>query len=214
MASTTDIWNMALSHIGHRANVVSSDPPDSTVEAGLCARFYPTARALAIESASWTFARTRAQLANVSNPSNTWAYAYAKPSDCLRPLRVISINALSVFHLSRDADMLFTLVPDEHEGAPFELEGSTILSNEPEAVLLYLRDVTDTGAYTPLFVLGLSQMLSSLLAGAIIKGKPGADARTDMLNQARATLASAATRDARTGGPQPDYMPAHLRARA
>ena len=40
MASDVDICNMALSHLGARAQISAIVPPDGSVEAGYCARFH------------------------------------------------------------------------------------------------------------------------------------------------------------------------------
>ena len=67
MASEVDVCNMALAHIGAESQVASIAPPDGSVEAGYCARFYPTARRVALESEAWTFAKKRETLAAVES---------------------------------------------------------------------------------------------------------------------------------------------------
>lgn len=179
MPSEVDFCNMALSHIGSDAVVAAIDPPDGSVEAGHCARFYPIARAELIEENAWGFARRRVALAEVTNPSDVWAYAYALPSSCLKPLRVLNSNTLSFAgfvppispYLTASEQAAF----DERGSAEFDIENGVLLTNEPNAVLLYLVDVIDTSRFTPSFNSALSYRLASFLAGPLIKGREGAE---------------------------------------
>lgn len=170
MASAVQICNMALSHIGSEARVSSISPPDGSVEAGHCATFYDLARTELLEPGNWAFALTRAALAQVTNPSTVWAYAYAKPSDCLRALR-IPRPSVSVTVFTQDA--VAAVHNDDRDGAAFDLEGDVLLTNEPDAALIYTRDVTDTTKFTASFTSTLSYLLASYLAGPIIKGSEG-----------------------------------------
>jgi len=93
--SEVTICNLALSHLGDTAQVVSIAPPDSSVQAQLCARFYSVARNALLEMAAWGFATRRVTLAQVTNPTldadgnGPWLYAYAAPSDLLNALAVV-----------------------------------------------------------------------------------------------------------------------------
>lgn len=98
--SEVTICNLALSHLGDIANVMSIAPPDSSVEAQLCANFYYIARNSLLEMASWGFATRRVTLAQVavnptfdSNGDGPWQFAYALPSDCLTALTVVPAGA-------------------------------------------------------------------------------------------------------------------------
>jgi hypothetical protein len=179
VASIADICNMALSHIGSEAVITSIAPTDGTMEAGKCAIFYPIARAEILQKAPWTWCKTRVELAQVTNPSSVWAYAYGLPSDCLSPLRVLQVSTyadLTVYPfapvITSDEMQLFT----ERGSAEFEVEGGTLLTHEPDAVLLYVRDITDTTKFSPACTVALSYLLASYLAGPILKGTEGVNA--------------------------------------
>ena len=60
------ICNLALSHLGDTAAVASIKPPDSSVQAQLCARFYWVARNALLEMAAWGFATRRVVLAKLT----------------------------------------------------------------------------------------------------------------------------------------------------
>lgn len=195
MASVVQICNMALSHIGSHATVSSISPPDGSVEAGYCATFYDQARAEMIEPGNWRFALARASLALLgTNPSESWAYAYAMPSNCMNPKRVLRKGAgLTVFN--QDV-MAFSFDPNDDAGADFAIEGDVLYTNEPEAVLVYVRDVTDTARFTPSFVTALSYLLASYIAGPIVKGNEGLKFGDAMRERAMALADIAATSSA------------------
>jgi hypothetical protein len=210
MASDVDICNMALSHLGADATVASISPPDGSAEAGHCARFYPIARRILIDAHSWTWAKTRATLAEVTNPSTVWTYAYALPSNCIRPLRVLQLSALSAL-VTTEPTILSLL--DERGSTQFDIESGVLLTHEPEAVLLYRRDVTDSSRFPPLATSALSLLLASYLAGPIIKGLEGANIGGKLRDQAMALLAKAAAADANSTVESNEFTPASLGAR-
>ena len=55
----------------------------------------PIARREVIEAANWSFAKSRALLAAVDNISTVWGYAYALPSNCIKPLRILGMKAVN-----------------------------------------------------------------------------------------------------------------------
>lgn len=206
MASVVQICNLALSHIGSDAIVTSIDPPDGSVEAGHCARFYDLARTAMLEAGHWAFARKRVELAEVTNTSDVWLYAYALPSDCLRPQIVLRLAADNVFSFER-----FTLT--ELRSADYELEGQVLRTNEPEATLLYTIDITDSTKFTPSFVSALSFMLAGYLAGPIVKGNEGARLGNAMRERATAEGRSSAAFNANASSTTADHTAAHISAR-
>lgn len=209
MASVVQICNMALSHIGSEARVASISPPDGSVEAGYCATFYDQARTEMLEPGNWRFSLRRAALAQVTNLSETWAYAYALPSDCLRPLRILRPTTLvTVFTQDR---ALYE--PNDRNSAPFDIEADVLYTNEPEAVLVYVRDVTDTGKFTPSFSSALSYLLASYLAGPFIKGNEGVRIGDAMRERAMALADMAAAASANSGSVENEYEPADIQAR-
>lgn len=211
MASVVQICKMALSHIGSDATISSINPPDGSVEAGHCATFYDMARVEMLEPGNWAFSLKRATLAEVTNASENWLYAYAKPSDCLRPLRILKANStVTVFNLD---DVVYPL--NDHDCADFAIEGGVIYANEQNAVLLYVRDVTDTGEFTPSFTSALSFSLAAYLAGPIIKGTDGLKIADAMRQRAMgmADVSATASANASAVGTL-DYQPSIVKARA
>jgi len=210
MASVAQICNMALSHIGSDARVSTISPPDGSVEAGHCATFYDLARTEMIEPGNWRFALKREALAEITNESTVWLFAYTLPSDCLRPLRILT-PSLGVTVFTQDE---VEVLQDDGNSARFTVEGSTIFSNEEDAVLLYVQDITDTTKFTPSFTSALSYLLSSYLAGPIVKGNEGAKLGDSMRQRAMSIADTAATASANAGSTDTEFVPAQLAARA
>lgn len=167
MANPVELSNLALSHLGSDANVASISPPDGSVEAGYCARYYPIARKVLLTSFEWSFAIKRLALAEVDNASDVWSFAYATPGDCLKPWAVLKAGA------TRESDT-----------ADYAWEDGVIYTHEEDAVLRYTRDITDTTKFTAQFDSALSWLLASYLAGPIIKGNEGANASLKFLERA------------------------------
>ena len=207
MASVVQICNMALSHIGSDARVASISPPDGSVEAGHCATFYDIARTEMLEPGNWAFSLKRAALAQVTNPSTVWAYAYAKPADCQRALRILRPSiAVTVF----TQDLRVEPHTDDRDTAPFDIEGEVILTNEPDAKLVYVQDVTDSTKFPASFTSALSYLLAGYLAGPIIKGNEGVrlgDAmRQRAANMADVSATASANASSAESLPQPTLL--------
>jgi hypothetical protein len=215
------ICNLALSHIGDTAEVMSIKPPDSSVQAQLCARFYPAARDALLEMSSWGFATLRVQLAAVTLPTYTdsngntvpgsWLYGYAVPSDMVNALAVLPAEAVDDYEVSFGlAQSAYPPYPQGYVPGPnspvytpqpFALETqkdgtSVLLTNVPDAVLRYTRIVTDSSQFSPLATVALSHLLASFLAGPILKGDAGIAESAAQLKIFQAFLALATSSDA------------------
>ncbi len=211
MASVVNICNMALSHIGSDARVSSISPPDGSVEAGYCAAFYDMARTELIEPGNWRFALARAPLALLAtNPSTAWAYAYALPSGCMSPKRIPRPD-LGVTVFTQDT---VRYSPNDDDSADFTVEGDVVYTNASDAVLIYVRDVTDTSKFTPSFTSALSYLLASYLAGPIIKGNEGLRIGDGMRERAMALADIAATASANASSTSVHGTPSIVRVRA
>lgn len=210
MASVVQICNMALSHIGSDARVTSISPPDGSVEAGHCATFYDLARTELLEPGSWAFSLKRASLGALTNTSEAWAYAYAKPSDCMRPLRVLHPTmGVTVFN----QDTVYAHI-DDRDSAQFDVEGDVIYTNEPDAVLVYVQDLTDTTKFTASFTTAFSFLLGGYLAGPIIKGNEGARLGDAMRQRAFSAADMSAAASANASSTETSIQPTIVAIRA
>lgn len=209
MASVVQICNMALSHIGSEARVASISPPDGSVEAGYCSTFYDQARTEMLEPGNWNFSLARVALAQVTNASTRWTYAYALPSDCMRARRVLRPGHEITVFTQDEAEYS----ADDNDSASFEVEGEVLYTNEPDAVFVYVRDVIDTNKFTPSFSTALSYLLASYLAGPVIKGNEGTRIGDAMRDRATTLASLSATAAANASSTSHDFMPSNLRAR-
>lgn len=184
MASATDICNLALAHLGDTATVASIDPPDGSAQASHCARFYPIARDTLLEMHTWGFATKRITLAYApSNPSSSWAYAYAAPTAVINYLSVLDplaaddysagIQMAGIGPYSTPTVALGVYTPQDFVVETDGADNDIILTNQRDAVLRYTTVVDDTTKFSPLFVRCLSHHLASMLAGPLIKGEVG-----------------------------------------
>lgn len=167
MASEVDMCNLALAHLGDEATVSSINPPEGSVQASHCARFYPVARDALLEMHNWGFAVRRAQLAQLVNDRTEWAFSYALPASTLRALSVLPPDAADELAASGAySPQKYTI------GAT--ATGKALYTNQENAVLLYIANITDTTQFSPLFVTTVSWYLASMLAGPVLKGDVGA----------------------------------------
>lgn len=199
MASKVDIWNLALSNIGHKAAI--ADPDETSAEANHCRRFYPMALNATLERYAWSFATRRAALAEVDNPVDHWMFAYALPNLCIAPRAVLLPESTDD---TQEQD--YAVESDE--------DGNLILyTNVEDAVLKYTTLAEDTTKYSPVFVLALAADLASMLVGPIPKDPKK---RQEMQQLAIYYTGQAAASDANRGQQSSNYsnfIPSHLSAR-
>ena len=207
MPSAVDICNLALGHLGDKANVTSISPPDQSAQATHCARFYPMARDALQELHPWGFCTRRVALAlSANDPPSSWQYAYIGPTGVLNYLAIRAADATDDW--ASEVPMNNTLVgvgfaarTSVYDPQPFivetnDLNEDVVYTNQVDAVLQYTTRVTDTSKFSPLFVTTLSYMLASHLAGPVIKGAEGRTVAAEMLKTAMGFLGRATTSDA------------------
>jgi len=206
LASAVDICNLSLGHLGNSANVSAISPPDGSVEAMHCARFYPMARKALLEKHTWGFNTKRKALIEIvtTEKPDTWAFAYAVPNGTIRPIRVTH-----------------PLAPDDDEGEDFKYEALSdgtpaIYTDAEDAILIYCVDVEDTTKFSGLFTLCLSRLLASFLAGPLLKGTTGTKVSIEQYKIFLQEYGQAAAVDAnaRKSNPSTDHTPASMSARA
>lgn len=204
MSSVVDICNLALAHLGDEAEVIEISPPDGTIQAAQCGRFYPLCRNQLLEMHPWTFASVRVSLAAVvAGAPSEWLYAYALPAACLKPRAVYQPAAIED---DRGEDYI---VESDASG------NSVLYTNVEDAVLRYTRLVEDTTKFTPGFVAALARLMASDLAGPIIKGATGIQVSQAQLKWFAIEFGSARAMDSNTGQ-RSDYrnrVPDGVRAR-
>lgn len=202
MASEVDICNLALACLGDAATVASINPPEGSVQAEYCARFYPIARDALLEMHPWGFATRCVPLAALDMSRPEWRFAYAQPSDAIKIVAVLAPDAV-------------TLQAGIGDAQPFSREtgfagAGMILTNQAGARALYVASVKDTTRFSPLFVQALTWHLASMLAGPLLKGEAGAAESKRCVGVMQGYLSLATVSDANqrkvTPAPLPDWM--------
>jgi hypothetical protein len=144
-------------------------------------------------------------LAEVDNPLNSWLYAYALPNGCLRPVSVLTAET------SDDTDTQDFVVETDEDG------NQVLYTNTADATLLFIKLITDTTKFSPLMVVALARLLSSYLAGPIIKGTEGmkvAQAQLGSFLKVEFPAAAAADSNARQSNAYENFTPGSIGARA
>lgn len=88
MLTAEQICNLALSYVGNREPIDSLNEP--TLEAQQCSIHYPAARDVLLSGHWWPFATRHQTLALLPTPRSGWAFAYALPTDLLKPRYIFS----------------------------------------------------------------------------------------------------------------------------
>jgi hypothetical protein len=199
VASKIDIWNTALSHLGHKANI--TDPDEVSAEANHCRRFYPIALGTTLERFAWSFAMRRVALAEVTNPVDHWMFAYGLPNPC------VAVRAVLPPACTDDTqEQEYAIEADENNDA-------VLYTNQEAAVLKYTTRIEDTTKFSPLFVMAVSAELAALLAGPIPKDPKK---RQEMQQLAIYYIGLAEANNANSGQSSRAYdsfTPSHLAAR-
>ena len=202
VTSKVQICNMALQAAGTRSSIASLDE-DST-EANACAAQYDAALEAALQAAHWNFARKQLALtllkdATTSPPGpvpEPWLYEYAYPSDCVQA-RYIVPQIMSEPGLGPSAapNPFWTgptvrfLVSSDVDANGNDIK--VILTNQPQAVLVYTKRIVNVGLYDGQFVQALANYLAALITLGLTGDRARRDAAfkiaNDTITQARAS---------------------------
>ena len=141
MASSVDIANSALTKLG-ASRIMSLT--DNVKEAREINAIFEIRRDKLLRTYNWNFAMKRSSLPALdSTPSWGYAYAYQKPSDCLR---FIQINDFWVI----PSLVNYAGGPDEE---PYRIEGQTIVTDYSAPLKVrYIRRVTSSGEFDSTFI--------------------------------------------------------------
>lgn len=160
MASSTEICNFALSHLGVGKSIANLDTERSE-ESNVCRLFFETARDATLRDFAFPFATKIAALALVEEEPNTdYGYSYQVPTDCLKIHRILS----GTRNDTRQSRVHYKLSYGD--------AGTVVLTDAESAVIEYTVQVTDTARFTPDFILCLSFRLAAYISSRITGGDP------------------------------------------
>ena len=186
MPSEVEICNAALIKMGDE-NTISAIGEDGR-EGETCELMYPQVRDLLLAGHPWNFAIGRSTLSkNATAPDFEFDNQFLLPGDYLRALYMY------------DSD------------EPWKVEGDQLLTDAATVQLVYIKKVTDTGLFPPLFVEALSTRLAAEMAEVIT----GSSARSAKLfEEADFKHREAKRRDGQEGTPdsiQADAFTSHTK---
>lgn len=194
MTSVVGICNMALGNIGITQTIENID--DNNERARVCKLYYEATRDQVIRAMSPNFAQAFVALAVVTgDPPPGWAYQYRYPADCLYALQITDVNGSRILALSCTNGAMTETVP-QVPSIPYTVmsdpsgSGRIIATDQEDAVLWYVRRVTDPNSFDPEFVMALAWALAANIA---IPMKVNANVAQFAATQARSMLGEAAT---------------------
>lgn len=163
MASQVDICNLALSNIGARASIASLS--EQSAEAKECARRYDACLEAVLQAAFWNFARKQVNgvlLKDGTIAGNTvpvpWLYEYEYPADAIQVRYVMPIYSQGAT-ISGGATV--AVPPMQTRPVRFVVSSDLdttgndikcILTNQPNAVIVYTKKITNPALYDAQFV--------------------------------------------------------------
>lgn len=149
--SDVEICNLALSKIGQSTiNTLS----EASVEAEMCALYYPNVRDNLLRSFPWNFCNKSVQLgeAATSIPENDfWEYLYVYPSDCLK-----------IYKIFEDGNFALP-VPNEYEVTSYK-NVKYICCHIYQAYCRYAQKITDPTLFDPCFIDALACKMAMEIA--------------------------------------------------
>lgn len=218
MVAPVDIANRALSAIGTRSTIASLTEVSN--EARQCNLLIEPLRQELIRMAPWNMATNYNTLAVICSAPGTpenpsagssvwakgippppWAYEYAYPADCLRPLWIVpqfstgfSSGVPITTAVTGGAPQFWNGPPVVFKVAIDQIDGTTglpavggtdtrvILTNQEQAILCYLKDVTNPDVMDPQFVQAWVSALAGRLAIPLTGDKKLANMKIDEAN--------------------------------
>lgn len=155
MASVINIFNIALARIGNSRTMNSLT--EKTKEAYTCNLFYGPVRDAVLADNDWNFAMSRVLLADLGDPAPGWLFRYQYPTDCARISAILPRGYFGPHHSLRHK-------PIFEVGSNEDGTSRVIHTNEPQAMLLYVRSITDPMMFDALFADALSWRLAAEIA--------------------------------------------------
>jgi hypothetical protein len=237
VASQIQIANMALQAIGTRSTIASLN--ENSKEAQQTAMLWDAIRDELLGRAWWNMARKTVQLTLLkaapgtpefvgtpsaqwtsAYPAPPWLYSYGYPADCISARYIASMPNTGQPSIPIFSGSTF-IAGTQVNGAPIkfvqasDVDGSNnqiriILTNEPDALLVYTCRITDTELWDADFVSTFATLLAAYLAEPLTGQR---SLRKDLKEEAELKVREAATSDANEGLTIQETTPDWLRIR-
>lgn len=186
MASVIEICNIALARIGNSRTMNSLE--ERTKEAAICKLFFEPMRDAVLSDFDWNFAAARVVLADLGDPVPGWDYRYQYPTDCMKITEILPKGMR--YPLSERMRIQFEV------GSDAEGTGKVIHTNEPQATMLYVKQITDPNMFDAVFRDALAWRLAAEISMPITAN---ADMGTMAQNRYAQVLGAASARSMNEG---------------
>ncbi len=192
------IANIALARVGHTE--VIADLDEASTAAATAKLFFEPTRDFVLSERRWKFAVRRASLAVAAGTApGPWSYQYRLPSDCITALE---IDRGGMAARGLDEAVTWEIESDE--------DGALLLTNQGDAILLYIARVEDVTKFSPPFVDALAWRLAYEIAAPL---KVSRQLRAEMLMSYKLALETGSAHNANQAQPGPQPPSAYERAR-
>lgn len=164
MASSTEICNLALKHLG--VGKAIANLTEQSTEARLANSFYVTVRDATLRDFNWPFATKNSapglvtEIGDALHPTDEWQYAYRYPSDCINMRRIES----GIRNETNDQRIPYKISRDD--------SGRLLLTDQQNAKIEYTVKITSEEEFTADFVLAFSFHLALMMAPGLTGGDP------------------------------------------
>ena len=160
MSSSTEISNLALSHLGISKPIANLET-EKTAEAAACRTFYEITRQRVLRDNYWPFAKRVETLGLVQEtPNDEWAYSYRYPSKALMIRKIMS----GIRNDTAYSKTKYEIASDS--------TGKLIWTDLTPAVAIITYDVSDSSFFHPDFVMALSFLLAFYIGPRVQDGDP------------------------------------------
>lgn len=149
--SETQIAKLALQHIGDRYDITTLD--EDTPEAEQVNLVFDNVRDALLAEFPWKFSKAYTSPAKLAGtPPAQWENMYAYPPDALKVWKIVN-----------------PLGRDNYPPIPFDIlrnsnDVKVLVTNTSEPEFEYAKKITNTGEFSPHFVLALSWRIAAMIA--------------------------------------------------
>jgi hypothetical protein len=188
VSSKADLANQALAAIGTRSSIADVDNEQSQ-EANQIRLQYDNALAAVLESAHWNFARSQVALTMLKDASAgddvpaPWAYEYAYPANCAQVRYIMPTLDYTpgVGSAPQATPVRFVVSLDADDNGN---DRKVILTNQPQALAVFTKLVTNVDLFDALFNRAFSAYLGHLVCMALTGDRARAQYAFDLANRA------------------------------
>jgi hypothetical protein len=152
--------NLAISHLGQGKEIANVETEKSS-EAATMRRLQPVVIEMFLKNFPYSFCNVTVALNLVeSDPNDEWSFSYRVPTDCLKPIRILS----GIRNDNRQTRVPYKIGKDD--------QGELIYTDQESAELEYIQFVDDPSKYPVDVFLAMSFLLAGLAAPRMLGEDP------------------------------------------